>query len=95
MRTDYLEFSTGSKGPLSKKRTLVCENAFKTLTTAPVLGFSDSKKSYIVHTDASTHGLSAALHQEQAGRLGVIAYASRGLSNCERRTLHMSSNFFL
>ena len=38
-----------------------CQNAFEklieTLTTAPVLGFVDPKKPYILHTDASTTGL--------------------------------------
>lgn len=55
------------------------------MTTAPVLGFADSKKPYILHTDASSHGLGAALYQEQDGQMKVITYASRGLSNCERR----------
>lgn len=38
-----------------------------------------------MHTDASLHGLGAALYQEQDGQHRVIAYARRGLSNCERR----------
>lgn len=40
------------------------------LTTAPVLGFADAKKPYILHTDASLHGLGAALYQEQGGHEG-------------------------
>ena len=55
------------------------------LTTAPILGFADAKKLYIVHTDASINGLGAALYQEQEGKLRVVAYANRGLSQCERR----------
>lgn len=54
------------------------------LTTAPVLGFADAKKPYILHTDASLHGLGAALYQEQDGQLRVMAFASRGLSKCEK-----------
>lgn len=65
------------------------EEAFTThierLTTAPVLGFADPKKPYTLHTDVSSHGLGAALHQEQHGQMKVIAYASRGLTNSERR----------
>lgn len=66
-----------------------CQLAFDTLidklTTAPVLGFADPALPYILHTDASTNGLGAALYQEQEGRLRVIAYASRGLSSSESR----------
>ncbi|KAK7922046.1 hypothetical protein WMY93_008948 [Mugilogobius chulae] len=66
-----------------------CQNAFDTLierlTTAPVLAFANPKLPYILHTDASTTGLGAALYQEQDGRLRVVAYASRGLSSSEAR----------
>ena len=47
------------------------------LTTAPVLGYADYTKLFIVETDASHDGLSAILSQEQDGRKQrVIAYAS-------------------
>ena len=69
--------------------TPACQTAFDTiiekLTTAPVLGFADPKQPYILHTDASTLGLGAALYQEQQGQKRVVAYASRGLSRCETR----------
>ena len=39
----------------------------------------------MLHTDASTTGLGAALYQEQEGNLRVIAYTSRGLSCSEAR----------
>lgn len=32
------------------------------LTTAPVLGFADAKRPYILHKDASLHRLGAALY---------------------------------
>ncbi|KAL0153919.1 hypothetical protein M9458_050768 [Cirrhinus mrigala] len=38
------------------------------LTTAPILAFADPKLPYILHTDASTSGLGAALYQEQDGQ---------------------------
>lgn len=69
--------------------TPACQRAFEqvveALTTAPVLGFADLQKPYVLHTDASTSGLGAALYQEQGGQLHVIAYASRGLSRSESR----------
>lgn len=81
--------SVDFKKPFNEKWTSTCDDAFKALiqklTTAPVLGFADPRKPYVVHTDASTQGLGAALYQEQEGKLRVIAYASRGLSRCERR----------
>ncbi|KAJ7998720.1 hypothetical protein DPEC_G00207810 [Dallia pectoralis] len=55
------------------------------LTTSPVLAFANPALPYILHTDASSTGLGAALYQEQEGQLRVIAYASRGLSRSESR----------
>ncbi len=67
--------------------TTDCQKAFETLveklSTAPVLGFADPKLPYVIHTDASTSGLGAALYQEQIGQQRVIAFASRGLSHSE------------
>lgn len=69
--------------------TSACQQAFEqvveALTTAPVLGFADPQKPYVLHTDASTSGLGAVLYQEQGNHLRVIAYASRGLSRSESR----------
>ena len=66
-----------------------CQQAFdmliEKLTSAPVLGFADPKLPYVLHTDASTTGLGAALYQEQGGELRAIAFASRGLSKSEAR----------
>ncbi|KAJ0003805.1 hypothetical protein NQD34_008903 [Periophthalmus magnuspinnatus] len=73
--------------PFGERWSPNCQSAFETLikklTTAPVLGFADSSRPYILHTDASVTGLGAALYQEQEGKLRVIAYASRGLSQSE------------
>uniref|UniRef100_A0A669EDN0 Gypsy retrotransposon integrase-like protein 1 n=2 Tax=Oreochromis niloticus TaxID=8128 RepID=A0A669EDN0_ORENI len=77
------------KEPLSSRWTPACQEAFKViiekLTSAPVLGYANPKLPYILHTDASTSGLGAALYQEQDGEVRVIAYASRGLSPSEKR----------
>lgn len=42
--------------------------------------FANPKLPYVLHTNASTTGLSAALYQEQEGQMRVIAFASRGLT---------------
>ena len=77
------------KQPFGGRWTPQCQAAFQSLieklTTAPVLGFADPKSPYILHTDASTTGLGAALYQEQEGKLRAIAFASRGLSQSESR----------
>ena len=81
--------SWDAKQPFDDRWTAQCQSAFETLieklTTAPVLGFANPSQPYILHTDASTIGLGAALYQEQEGTLRVVAYASRGLSTSEAR----------
>lgn len=66
-----------------------CQQAFDTviakLTSAPILGFADPKLPYVLHTDASTIGLGAALYQEQDGQMRIIAFASRGLTRSESK----------
>lgn len=77
------------KEPLYGRWTPSCQKAFEAiideLTSPPVLAFADPKLPYLLHTDASTTGLGAALYQEQEGHLRVIAYVSRGLSRSESR----------
>ena len=53
----------------------------KLLTTAPILAYFDQSKKLEIYTDASAHGIGAALIQE--GR--PIAYASRALCDTEYR----------
>lgn len=77
------------KEPFGSRWTPTCQEAFETLIehlcTAPVLGFADPKLPYILHTDASTTGVGAALYQEQEGKLRPLAFASRGLSRSESK----------
>lgn len=77
------------KEPFGERWNPECQQAFEEiihkLTSSPVLGYADPKVPYVLHTDASTTGLGAALYQEQDGRLRVIAYASRGLSCSEAK----------
>ena len=55
------------------------------LTSPPVLQYADFSKPFILHTDASTQGLGAALYQlDEEGRERVIAYGSRTLNSSER-----------
>ena len=54
-------------------------------TTTPVLAYADFHKPFILHVDASFDGLGAALYQEQDGKERPVAFASRGLSQSERR----------
>jgi transposase InsO family protein len=67
-------------------------DALKTaLVSAPVLGFADFKKPFILETDASHDGLGAILSQEQEGKRRVIAYASRRLRPTEKNQANYSS----
>jgi transposase InsO family protein len=61
------------------------------LITAPVLGYPDFSKAFILETDASHKGLGAVLLQEQGGETRVIAYTSRGLRGPERNMTNYSS----
>lgn len=72
-----------------------CNDAFnklkRSLTTAPVLGFPDFNREFILETDASFHGLGAVLSQQQEHGLVVLSYASRGLRPTERNMQNYSS----
>lgn len=73
--------------PFGDKWDQQCQEAFEMLiqrlTTAPTLLFADYSAPFVLHTDASTSGLGAALYQQNNGRLQPVAYASRGLSKSE------------
>lgn len=77
------------RAPLAERWTPACQAAFECikekLTSAPVLAFANPKIPYVLHTDASSNGLGAALYQEQEGKMRVVAYASRGLTPSESR----------
>ncbi|RXN31336.1 Retrovirus-related Pol polyprotein from transposon 412 [Labeo rohita] len=65
--------------------TVACQEAFDAiiskLTSAPVLGFADPKLPYILHTDASTTGLGAALYQEQDGQMRLTSAPVLGFAD--------------
>ena len=70
-----------------------CETAFhklkQKLVRAPVLGYADFSKPFILEIDASHAGLEAVLSQDQGG--GEKTYASRGLHAAERNMSNYSS----
>ena len=62
------------------------------LCTAPVLGYPDYSREFILETDASLKGLGTILSQQQKdGSICVIAYASRSLRPSERSMCNYSS----
>ncbi|KAL6478149.1 hypothetical protein MHYP_G00139840 [Metynnis hypsauchen] len=74
--------------PFGDRWDELCTEAFNQiihcLTHAPVLVFADPNKPYVLHIDASLHGLGAVLNQEYPEGLRPVAFASRKLSSSER-----------
>jgi len=65
------------------------KNAFNELTrrlsSAETLGYFDKNAKTLIIADASPVALGAILIQEQQGRKRVISYASKSLSDMEKR----------
>ena len=57
----------------------------KLLTSSLILALPDFSKQFILFIDASDYGLGAILSQEQENGEVVIAYASKHLTDFERR----------
>ena len=76
VRYPPLEWGTDQQQAFDKLKQACCDT--------PILGFADYSKPFLLHTDASTEGIGAVLHQEEDGVKHVIAYASRGLSRSEK-----------
>ncbi|XP_076840784.1 uncharacterized protein LOC143485286 [Brachyhypopomus gauderio] len=75
--------------------TGACEEAFlflkQALVAAPVLGYADFSKPFVLEIDASHNGLGAVLSQDQGGQRKPIAYASRGLHPAEQNMSNYSA----
>ena len=62
------------------------------LVTAPVLGYPDLNREFVLETNTSLQGLGAVLsQQDETGKLNVIAYASQSLRPSERSMHNYSS----
>ncbi|GFN86676.1 Pol polyprotein [Plakobranchus ocellatus] len=61
----------------------------------PVLQLPDVNKNFVLRTDASDRGLGAALMQENEGTLFPVAYASKKLTNRERKYSVMREKLLL
>ena len=62
------------------------------LVTAPVLGYPDFNREFVLETDVSLQGLRAVLsQQDEMGKLHVISYASQSLCTSERSMHNYSS----
>ena len=62
------------------------------LSTAPVLGYPDFTREFILETDASLNGLGAILSQQgKDGKIHVISYSSQPLCPYERSMCNYSS----
>lgn len=57
------------------------------LTTAPILARPYFSQSFRIQTDASITGLEAVLYQTVSGHEGIITYASRSLSETEKKII--------
>ena len=81
--------------PFSEQWDELCNKAFRELkqrlVSAPILGYPDFTKPFVLETDASINGLGAVLSQQQENGMVVLSYASRGLREPERNMQNYSS----
>ena len=74
------------------KHQVVFDALKEALSTAPVLGYLDFSREFILEIDASLNGLGAILSQQgKDGQIHVIAYASHSLRPSERSMHNYSS----
>jgi len=70
---------------LGEEQEAAFQTLKKKLSTAPVLAHFNEHAELEIHSDASSRGIAAILHQRDANGLQVVAYASRTYSPAETR----------
>ncbi|XP_036146753.1 uncharacterized protein LOC118646913 [Monomorium pharaonis] len=82
MASWYRRFIPQCAGDTQKQAFEVIKSC---LVNSPTLSCPDFEKPFVVQTDASSVGLGAVLSQEIGGAEHVIAYASRSLTDAEKK----------
>ena len=68
-----------------QEQQVAFEEEKQLLITSPILAYDDPSRETTVAADASSYGIGAVLLQSHNSKLMLIAYASRSLTDCERR----------
>ena len=71
------------------------ETHISKLSLTPVLAYSDSSSSFVLHTDASGESFDAALYQNQYGQTRGITFENRTLNDAERKFSAYRREFFV
>ena len=81
------KFQVPSKTPVvrEEKHKQALNVLIDSLTSPPVMAYSDFSKPFILHTDASEEGLGSVFYQKLDGKMRVIGYASRTLNPAESK----------
>ena len=78
----------GIKWEWTKKINDDFEQLKKEITEAPCLAHFDPKKDNFITTDACITGLGATLWQREGKTFRPVAFASRFLTDCEKKVCH-------
>ena len=65
-----------------------------TITSPPLLSYTDFHQPFVLHVDAFTTGLGCSLYQQTQGKLCVLGFCRRALSKAEKK-YHSSKSEFL
>ena len=68
----------------TEEHQAILDKLLNKLVSPSILGFPDFDQPFLLHIDASQDGLRYVLYQKQNGKLVVIAYGSRGLTQPEK-----------